>query len=217
MPPYCHRLSRQGFAEAVRKYRVETKDQLSPAEQGEAFVVPRLVAEIQGESRVCGHRRVHGVPRLVAVEVFGHVWMRRRSPSGRLRAASRSTSTATVSPISSPSEAEQLALDVDVEGWTPEALVLWLDRQVASAGHSPVRTAAWLRELVGHLTGPRSMHIAALMRCKFILARKVREKLAAFASGTQQAFISDICSRRTRKVEVSFDKAFAFRGWDVLG
>ena len=27
---------RQGFAEAVAKYRVEVKDQLSPAEQGEA-------------------------------------------------------------------------------------------------------------------------------------------------------------------------------------
>jgi len=27
-------------------------------------------------------------------------------------------------------EAEQLALDVDVEGWTPHNLVLWLDRQL---------------------------------------------------------------------------------------
>ena len=27
-------------------------------------------------------------------------------------------------------EEEQLALNVDVAGWTPEALVLWLDRQV---------------------------------------------------------------------------------------
>jgi type III restriction enzyme len=29
---------RQGFADAVRKYRLEIKDQLSPAEQGETFV-----------------------------------------------------------------------------------------------------------------------------------------------------------------------------------
>lgn len=40
---------RNGFAEAVRKYRFEIRDQLSPAEQGEAFVVPRLMAEVQGE------------------------------------------------------------------------------------------------------------------------------------------------------------------------
>jgi len=40
--------ARQGFAEAVRKYRFDIKDQLSPAEQGEDFQIPRLVAEIQG-------------------------------------------------------------------------------------------------------------------------------------------------------------------------
>lgn len=39
---------RQGFAEAVQKYRIDIKDQLSPAEQGEAFIAPRLVTEIQG-------------------------------------------------------------------------------------------------------------------------------------------------------------------------
>lgn len=40
---------RRGFAEAIQKYRIETKDQLSHAERGEALVVPRLVTEIQGE------------------------------------------------------------------------------------------------------------------------------------------------------------------------
>ena len=39
-------------------------------------------------------------------------------------------------------EEEQLALDVDVEGWTPEALVLWLDRQVRQPDIHPARTAA---------------------------------------------------------------------------
>src|SRR3546814_14297694 len=40
---------RQGFAEAVARYRIEVKDQLSPAAQGEPFQVPRLMTRIQGE------------------------------------------------------------------------------------------------------------------------------------------------------------------------
>ncbi|MCF6234715.1 MAG: hypothetical protein L3J36_16700 [Rhodobacteraceae bacterium] len=39
----------KGFAETVTKYRIEVKDQLSPAEQGQTFSVPRLISEIQGE------------------------------------------------------------------------------------------------------------------------------------------------------------------------
>jgi type III restriction enzyme len=69
-------------------------------------------------------------------------------------------------------EEEQLALDVDVEGWTPEALVLWLDRQVRQPDIHQSELLRWLRNLVGHLITTRGMHIAALMRCKFILARK---------------------------------------------
>lgn len=38
--------AREGFAEAVRRYRVDVQDQLTPAEQGEIFRVPRLVTEI---------------------------------------------------------------------------------------------------------------------------------------------------------------------------
>ena len=55
---------RRCFAEAVRKYRVDIKDQLSPAEQGEAFVVPRLVTEIQGSFEFADTDVFMGVSRL---------------------------------------------------------------------------------------------------------------------------------------------------------
>ena len=49
------------------------------------------------------------------------------------------------------SEEEQLPLDVDVEGWSPEALVRWLDRQVRDADVRQSELIRWLRDLVDHL------------------------------------------------------------------
>ena len=39
---------RKGFATAVTQYRASVKEQVSPAEQGQPFKVPRLMSEIQG-------------------------------------------------------------------------------------------------------------------------------------------------------------------------
>ena len=75
------------------------------------------------------------------------------------------------------SEQEQLGLDVDVEGWTQEALVLWIDRQVRQPDIRQTELLKWLSDLITCLINARNLHIAALMRCKFILARKIRDKV----------------------------------------
>ena len=77
------------------------------------------------------------------------------------------------------SEEEQLALDIAVEGWTAETLVLWLDRQVRQMDIHQSELLKWLRQLVDHLLNTRGMTIAALMRCKFLLAKKIENKIAA--------------------------------------
>ena len=76
------------------------------------------------------------------------------------------------------SEKAQLALDIDVEGWTPEALVLWLDRQARDNDIAQQELLRWLSDLDGHLIRARAIHISALMRCKFILAGRIRTKIA---------------------------------------
>ena len=85
------------------------------------------------------------------------------------------------------SEEEQLALNVEVEGSTPEALVRWLDRQVRDADIRQGELIRWLRDLVGHLTGARRIHVSALMRGKFLLARKIRDELAAIRRTEREA------------------------------
>ncbi|MCH8854116.1 MAG: hypothetical protein IID41_15915 [Planctomycetes bacterium] len=108
------------------------------------------------------------------------------------------------------SEEERLPLDTDVEGWTENNLAIWLDRQVRQADIAQSVLLRWLGDLVRYLTGPRKLHIAALMRCKFILARKVRDKIDAFRQAERNQVYQRYLFAPEAKVEVSFDNGFRF-------
>ncbi|MGX5733038.1 DEAD/DEAH box helicase [Bosea thiooxidans] len=201
---------RAGFSEAVRRYRVEIKDQLSPAEQGELFKVPRLVAEIQGNLEFAD------------ADVFMeyHDWTLASHPArlDETTFAIRETARSFEIDIDGSrvayqfaSEDEQLALDVDVEGWSPQSLVLWLDRQLRQPDIHQSDLLKWLTDCVGHLVGPRKIHIAALMRTKFILARKLRERISAARLAEQTTVYQRYLFAPEAKVEVSFDNGFEFR------
>ncbi|MFN4204817.1 MAG: DEAD/DEAH box helicase [Agrobacterium albertimagni] len=207
---------RNSFAEAVAKYRVEVENQLSPAEQGEIFKIPRLMSEIQGELEFAD------------TDVFMefHDWslLNHSCKLGEDEFAIREAARSFEIDLDGnrityqfSDEAEQLVLDVDVEGWTPEALVLWLDRQVRQPDIHQTELLRWLRDLIGHLITARGMHISALMRCKFILARKVREKLATIRQQERDSVYQRYLLIPEAKVDVSFDQAFSFKDgmyWD---
>ena len=104
-----------------------------------------------------------------------------------------------------------------MEGWTGENLALWLDRQVRDNQIGQSVLLRWLRDLVSHLTGPRKLHIAALMHCKFILARKIREKIAGFKQTERNTIYQRYLFEPEASVEISFDDGFEFREdmyWD---
>lgn len=202
--------ARQGFSGAVRKYRVDIKDQLSPAEQGEPFRVPRLIVDIQGNFEFAD------------ADVFMefHDWTLTSHPARLDEAAFAIRETARSFEIDVDgnrvsyqfaSEDEQLALDVDVDGWSPQNLVLWLDRQLRQPDIHQSDLLKWLTDCVGHLVGPRRIHIAALMRTKFILARKLRERIAAARTAEQNTVYQRYLFAPEAKVEVSFDNGFRFR------
>lgn len=207
---------RTGFAEAVAKYRAKVKDQLSPAEQGEAFIVPRLVSHIQGTFEFAD------------TDVFMefHDWsLLDHSPKMDEREFTIRETARTFEidldgnhvSYQFASEDEQLALDVAIDGWTAEALTLWLDRQARQPDIHQSELLRWLRGMVGHLLDARGMHIAALMRCKFILARKVREKIAAVRQQQRGKIYRQYLFAPEAKVDVSFDEGFAFKDgmyWD---
>ncbi len=191
--------------ESFREYR----KLLSPAERGEKFDVPRLMAELQGELEFAD------------TDVFmeDHDWsLLKHSPhldeyEFTIRETARSFQIDTDGrhvTYQFAGEEEQLTLNVDVAGWTPEALVLWLDRQVRQPDIGQGELIKWLSELVGHLINRRSLHIAALMRCKFILARKIRDKIGAIRQQERKSVYQQRLFTPEAKVEVSFDDAYAF-------
>ena len=115
------------------------------------------------------------------------------------------------------SEEEQLALDIAVEGWTAEALVLWLDRQVRQMDIHQSELLKWLRQLVDHLLNTRGMTIAALMRCKFLLAKKIENKIADIRQKQRSSVYRQYLFATEANIAVSVDTAFTFTDnmyWD---
>ena len=201
---------REAFAKAVSGYRIETRDLLSPAERGETFEVPRLMAEVQGTLEFAD------------TDLFmeDHDWsLRDHSPKlGEGEFAIKETARSFEIDLDGnriayrfATEEEQLALDVDVEGWTPESLVLWLDRQVRQPDIGQSDLLRWLSDLVNHLVVSRGLRIAALMRCKFVLARNVRDKIAAIRRKERSHVYQSLLFAPQARVDVSFDHAFSFR------
>ena len=207
---------RKGFATAVAQHRAAVKEHLSPAEQEQPFTVPRLMAEIQGTLEYAD------------TDVFMeyHDWsLLNYSPKmDEGEFAIRETARSFEIDLDGKrityqfaSEDEQLALDMAVEGWTVEALVLWLDRQVRQMDIHQSELLKWLRQLVDHLLNTRGMTIAALMRCKFLLAKKVESKIAAIRQKERSGVYQQYLFESEANATVSFDATFTFANdmyWD---
>ena len=200
----------KAFEAAVNRYRNETRQWISPAEQGESFEVPRLLAVVQGALEFAD------------TDVFMeyHDWSLLDYPLklGEDKFAIRETARSFEIDLDGTrlsyrfaTEDEQLTLDVDVAGWTLEALVLWLDRQLRRPDIRQQDLLRWLRDLVQHLLTTRRMHIAALMRCKFILARKLREEISAIRQWVRDGVYQRYLFTPQASLEVSFAQAFKFR------
>ncbi len=201
---------RDGVAEAIKSYQNDIQRQLSPARRGEAFKVPGLSMEIQGElqfadtdmlmefhdwslldhpARLEEHEfAIHETARSFEIDLDGN------------RVTYQFTR-----------EQEQLWLDVDVDGWTQEALVLWFDRQVRQPDIRQTELLKWLSDLIAYLINTRNLRIAALMRCKFILARKIRDKIDWMRRQERNHVYQKQLFAPGAKVGVSFDHVFAFR------
>ena len=201
---------RRGIAEAIEQYRATTKPCSSPAQRGAPFAVPRLVCEIQGN--------VEFADTDVFMEFID--WSPLDYPARLDDREFTVRETAHSFEIDIDGRQvrhqfldaqEQLVLNVAVEGWTPERLVVWLERQVREIDLDPDALRKWLSALVRSLTDRRGIGIAALMRCKFILARKIRDKIDAFRQQEQDKAYQRYLFAPEARVETSFDEAFVFR------
>ena len=94
---------------------------------------------------------------------------------------------------------------------THENLVIWLDRQVHQMDIHQGELLKWLSDLMLYLIRERGMHITALTRCKFLLARIIRNKLDDFRTRERRHAFQRYLLEPSARVEVSFDTDFAFK------
>ncbi len=201
---------REALAEVFAQHQLETKLRLSPAERGETFKVPRLMSGIQGKLEFAD------------TDVFmeSHDWSLLNHPARLDEHEFTISETAHGFEIDLDGnrltyrfagEQEQLSLNVDVEGWTQEAIVLWLDRRVRQPDVGQAELVKWLSDLATHLINFRRLHVSALMRCKFLLARRIRDKIDSIRREERKSVYQARLFEPGAKPEVSFDNAFVFR------
>jgi len=200
---------REALAEVFAQHELEAKLRLYPAERGETFRVPRLMTEIQGELEFAD------------TDVFmeSHDWSLLNHPARLDKDEFSIHETAHGFEIDLDGnrltyrfagEQEQLSLNVDVEGWTQEALVLWLDKQVRQPDVGQAERVKWLSNLTTYLINTRGLHVSALMRCKFILARKIRDKIDSIRRHERNSVYQARLFEPGAKPEISFKTAFVF-------
>ena len=195
--------------ERIEAYEAENLHQASPAELGETFVIPRLMAMVQGELTLAD----------TEILMEHHDWSLRDHPARLDKAEFDIQEVANTFEIrldgndlkiASADTTELLAMELDIEGWTDAYLVRWLDRKVRDPQIGQGELLAWLGDVVAYLTRDRSLPIAQLMRCKFILARKLSEKLAAIRQGEREKVYQLHLFEPNAKPEVTFENGFKF-------
>ena len=197
------------FRNKIKEWEEKHGHEVAPAHRGETFIVPRLMAYVQQEI-------VWGDTDLL---MEYHDWSLADHPA-RLRPDEfdivETTNTFEIDLdgnrllIVARDSSEQLTMDIDVEDWTPANLVQWLDRKVRDPWISQTEMLVWLNDVVTHLTHVRGLPLAQLMRCKFILARKLSEKIKGFRQIERDKVYRLNLFGPEARLEVSFDEGFEF-------
>ena len=160
--------------------------QLSPAERGEKFVVPRLCVRYQGEL----------LPFDADLMLDAAGWDITVCSTGMDDVRFDDTSKSWEFDVADGKVTykftgeQQLDLNVLVAEWTQTDLVRWLDKSLHQKDIAQERLLAWLDSAINGLR-ERKFDLATLVRGKFILARKLEDKIkqcrvAAYENGYQQ-------------------------------
>ncbi|MBC6437707.1 MAG: DEAD/DEAH box helicase family protein [Rhodobacteraceae bacterium] len=204
-PEYLHGMLQKKLEAFKHKYA----DALAPAQCGETFVVPRLMAHVQG---VLLHADTD-----ILMEY--HDWSLTDYPAGLTPSEFDVTETTNGFEIdldgnrlviASATTSEHLTIDVDVDDRTHARLVAWLDRQLRDPDISQADRLAWLGDAVTYLNRDRGLPLSRLMRCKFILARKMSEKIRGFRQVERDKVFQHSVFGPDARVEVSFKEGFTF-------
>ncbi|MYI72158.1 MAG: restriction endonuclease subunit R [Synechococcus sp. SB0673_bin_10] len=194
---------------AITRWEAEHAHNVAPAQRGETFVVPRLMAHVQGELVFAD----------TDVLMEYHDWSLKDCSVHLKPSEFDIVETSTTFEVdldgnrlrmAAVDKVDQFTMSVHVEDWTEESLIRWLDRQLHDPFISQTDLLAWLNAVVTHLIRDRNVPLSQLMPCKFILARVLGEKIRACRQLARNNAYQKCLLGPEAALEVSFDAGFRF-------
>lgn len=167
----------EAFQKELAKFKAANHDKASPAQRGEEFVVPRLMAKVQGEFVFADNDLL----------IEYHDWTLRdhaHQLTEKQFSIRQVANTFEVDldegslQVQLKDQTDQISLDIGVDGWTEQGLVVWLDRKVRDRYIGQGELVSWLSAVVAHLIHDRGITLSTLMRCQYVLARRLQDRLA---------------------------------------
>jgi len=195
--------------EQLSTFKAENPDDVSPAQSGDVFIVPRLMTRAQGELIYAD----------TDILMEYHDWSL-SDCSAQLSAKEFDVVETADSfeidldgnrlTISIADSADQLSLNISVDDWTPTVLIRWLDSRIRDPLIGQTELLAWLSDVVTYLTRDRGIALSQLMRCKFILARKLIDKIKGFRQEQREHAYQLGLFGPSAKAEISFNEGIKF-------
>jgi type III restriction enzyme len=197
------------FREELAKYKAANHNKASPAQRGEEFVVPRLMAQMQNEFVFADNDLL----------IEYHDWTLKdhsHQLSERQFSIRQVANTFEVDldegslQVQLKDQTDQLSLDIGVDGWTEKGLVLWLDRKVRDRYIGQGELVSWLSAVVAHLIHDRGITLSTLMRCQYVLARRLQDRLSEIYAIERNKVYQGSLFQQDAAPSLSFENGFRF-------
>lgn len=197
------------FQEELAKFKAENHEKASPAQRGEEFVVPRLMAQVQDEFVFADNDLL----------IEYHDWTLKdhaHQLTEKQFSIRQVANTFEVDldegslQVQLKDQTDQLSLDIGVDGWTEQGLVLWLDRKVRDRYIGQGELVSWLSAVVAHLIHDRGITLSTLMRCQYVLARRLQDRLAEIYTIERNKVYQGSLFDRGAAPSLSFKNGFRF-------
>jgi type III restriction enzyme len=207
---------RREIDEAAAVFEHECLKSLSPAELGQRFFVPALLAESQGEFIFVDPETL----------LDDFEWTLSSIPA-RLEAGEFDVQDDANSfeididgarvKYRFADDQDMLPINAPVSDWTAERLAIFLDKQNHDPQLSQSDVLAWTSELVRYLTTQRGFSVSLLHRLKFLLSRKVKDKIEEARKLARSASYERLLFAPESRVDVDWKRGFEFRDGIFFG
>ena len=208
-------ISKNSVKEAVSfKQRFDTfkkiKDEISPADRGEKFIVPRLMVELNGHFEFAD-------PNVIFEYYY---WNIAKEAKTRLEKSDFNIEEipgqgfiidleGNKLQFTAAGKDELLPYMSDIDVWEPFNLIHWLDQNLKQNDISQPEMVAWLQKVVDYLISTRKIAINHLVIAKFALLNKLQAIIIEARKNARNKSFS-LFQNEYRKT-LDFDTGFEFK------